>query len=69
MSLAKIFAARVRETREAAELTQEGLAKLLRVPRTNVVRLENDPRDVRLSTVEAVAKALKVPPGRLLEKS
>lgn len=68
MSIVRLFAARVRELREAAEMTQADLAARMRVPRTNVVRLESGARDVPISTVARVAKALGVRPGELLEK-
>ena len=48
----------LRQAREAAGVTQEGLARLTRTKKSAISRLENHAEDVRLSTVARVARAL-----------
>jgi DNA-binding XRE family transcriptional regulator len=48
----------LRQAREDAGLTQEELAKLTHTKRTAISRLENRAQDVKLSTIEKVARAL-----------
>jgi transcriptional regulator with XRE-family HTH domain len=47
-------------------LSQEQLARLSGLPRPNVSDIEKGKRDVTLSTVRSLAKALDVPPGTLV---
>ncbi|MBI4699034.1 MAG: helix-turn-helix transcriptional regulator [Nitrospirae bacterium] len=53
----------LRQAREKAGLTQEGLAQKLKTKKTAISRIENHARDIKLSTLEKVAHAL----GRRLE--
>ena len=48
----------LRQARESAGLTQEELARRLRTKKTAISRIENHAEDIRLSTLERVAKAL-----------
>ena len=48
----------IRQAREKAGLTQEQLAQRVHTKKTAISRIENHARDIRLSTLEKVAKAL-----------
>lgn len=53
----------LRQARESAGLTQEQLAVRLKTQKTAISRIENHAEDIKLSTLDRVAKAL----GRRLE--
>lgn len=53
----------LRQARESAGLTQEQLALRLKTQKTAISRIENHAEDIKLSTLERVAKAL----GKRLE--
>ena len=53
----------LKQAREDAGLSQAELAELIDTKRTAISRLENHAQDVRLSTIEKVARAL----GKQLE--
>jgi HTH-type transcriptional regulator / antitoxin HipB len=53
------------QAREEAEMTQEQLAILIRTKKTAISRLENHAEDIKLSTLNKVARAL----GKQLEVS
>jgi HTH-type transcriptional regulator / antitoxin HipB len=53
----------LRQARESAGLTQEQLAIRLKTQKTAISRIENHAEDIKLSTLDRVAKAL----GRRLE--
>jgi transcriptional regulator with XRE-family HTH domain len=53
----------LRQAREAAGLTQEALALRLKTQKTAISRIENHAEDIKLSTLDRVAKAL----GKRLE--
>lgn len=53
----------LRQAREEAGLTQEQLAALIQTKKTAISRLENHAEDIKLSTLQKVAKAL----GKKLE--
>ena len=57
----------LREARERLGLTQEQVADRSGVHATEVSRIEAGKRDPQVSTVERLAEAVKVKPGRLLE--
>jgi transcriptional regulator with XRE-family HTH domain len=57
----------LREARLKLELSQEQVAERSGVHATEVSRIEAGKRDPRVSTVERLAKAVKMPPGQLLE--
>jgi len=48
----------LRQAREASGLTQEELAFRLNTKKTAISRIENHAEDIKLSTLERVAKAL-----------
>ena len=48
----------LRQAREEAGVTQEGLARMTKTKKSAISRLENHAEDVRLSTVARVARAL-----------
>jgi HTH-type transcriptional regulator / antitoxin HipB len=48
----------LRQARENAGFTQEELAKKLKTKKSAISRIENHAEDIRLSTLEKVAKAL-----------
>ncbi len=56
----KRFGQKLREMREAADLSQEGLARAANVSTATVVRLERKEMDPSWSTVQALARALGV---------
>ena len=53
----KSLGTRLRETREAEGLTQEDVAKMLKVSRVSITNIENDARKV---TAEELAKFAKI---------
>jgi len=53
----------LKEARQQAGLTQEELAKMLKTQKTAISRIENHAQDIKLSTIQKVAKAL----GKSLE--
>jgi len=53
----------LRQAREEAGLTQEQLAELIQTKKTAISLLENHAEDIKLSTLQKVAKAL----GKRLE--
>jgi transcriptional regulator with XRE-family HTH domain len=61
--------ARLRELREQAKLTQEGLAHRAGVSSAAIFRIEQGrPSDPKLSTLVALAQALGVTVGRLADE-
>lgn len=48
----------LREARESAGMTQEELARRLKTKKTAISRIENHAEDIKLSTLERVAKVL-----------
>ena len=48
----------LKQARKQAGLTQEQLAKLLKTKKTAISRIENHAQDIKLSTIQKVAKAL-----------
>ncbi|MGD1153659.1 MAG: helix-turn-helix transcriptional regulator [Syntrophales bacterium] len=48
----------LRQARESAGLTQEDLANRLNTKKTAISRIENHAEDIKLSTLDRVAKAL-----------
>lgn len=48
----------LKQAREEAGLTQEQLAKMVKTQKTAISRLENHAQDIKLSTIQKVAKAL-----------
>ncbi len=65
-AFAKKFGALVREHREELGLSQEALGEAARLHRTHISLIERGQRSVRLETIEALSKALKVQPAELM---
>jgi transcriptional regulator with XRE-family HTH domain len=57
----------LREARKKLGLTQEEVARRSGVHSTEVSRIEGGKRDPKVSTLERLAKAVEVNPGRLLD--
>ena len=62
-----LFGKRVRELREARDISQEGLADIAGVHRTYMGTVERGETNISLENIVKIAHALKVPPGALLE--
>lgn len=52
------FSVMLRRAREAAGITQEGVARKLRTRKSAISRIENHAEDIRLSTLDKYARAL-----------
>lgn len=61
------FGANLRAVRLEAGLSQQRLGSACRLHRTEISLLERGAREPRLGTVVRLARALDVPPARLLE--
>jgi len=61
------FGKNLRAARRLAGLTQEQVAERSGVHATEVSRIEAGKRDPKISTLERLAAAVEVPPGKLLE--
>lgn len=61
------LATNLKAARKNLRLTQEQVAERSGVHATEVSRIEGGKRDPQVSTVIKLAKALKLPPGQLLE--
>jgi transcriptional regulator with XRE-family HTH domain len=57
----------LRAARTEKELTQEQVAERSGVQAGEISRIELGKRDPQLSTILKIAKALELPPGKLLE--
>lgn len=64
-----VLAANVARLRRQKKLTQAQVAERSGIHFTEISRIENGLRDLRLSTLVRLARALNVKPGRLLERS
>lgn len=64
--LRKILAVNIRQLRKQLGLSQEELADLCGLHRTYVGSIEREERNATLSSIDAFAKALKVPAANLL---
>ena len=61
------FGKRVKEVRQERGMTQEELAEAIKTSYKYIQRIEGKtPPDIRLSTVERIAKALQIPLNNLL---
>jgi transcriptional regulator with XRE-family HTH domain len=63
-----VFAGNVAKARAQARLSQSQVSARSGVHVTEVSRIERGQRDVRLSTLIRLARALDIEPGRLLER-
>jgi HTH-type transcriptional regulator, competence development regulator len=62
-----VFAQNVANARKAQHLTQEQVSDRSGVHVTEVSRIERGLRDPRITTLIRLARALSVPPARLLD--
>jgi transcriptional regulator with XRE-family HTH domain len=62
------FGQLVRAKREERDMSQEDLADAAELHRTHVSLIERGQRTVRIDTVAALARALRVQPGELMPK-
>ena len=67
MSPIETMAMRLKTLRKARGMSQEALAERAGISRTYLARLETARQDPTLSTLEKLAKALKVPIEKLLK--
>jgi transcriptional regulator with XRE-family HTH domain len=61
------FGKNLRAARKRLNLTQEQVAERSGVQAGEVSRIERDLRDPQVSTVEKLAAAVELPPGRLFD--
>jgi transcriptional regulator with XRE-family HTH domain len=61
------FAANLRAERKRLKLSQEALGYCCDLNMSEISRLERSQRDPRLATIVKLAKALGIPPARLLD--
>lgn len=62
-----VFAANLRTERQRLKLSQEALGERCDLNTSEVSRLERSRRDPRLATIVKLAKALGIPPAKLLD--
>jgi transcriptional regulator with XRE-family HTH domain len=67
LAVAGRFGENLRRVRKREDLSQERLAKLASLHRTEIGFLEKGERACRIDTLIRVAGAMAVPPGELLE--
>lgn len=65
-SILNFFGKRIREERLKKELSQEKLAELANLHRTYIGMIERGEKNITLQNIEKIAKALKIPPSKLL---
>ena len=61
------FARNLRAERQRLELSQEALGYACNLDTSEVSRLERSQRDPRLATIVKLARALDIPPAKLLD--
>lgn len=67
MTARETFARNLRTERKRLELSQEALGFRCDLDTSEISRLERSARDPRLATIIKLARALGVPPARLLD--
>ncbi len=67
MTARETFARNLRAERKRLELSQEALGFRCDLNTSEVSRLERSARDPRLGTIVKLAKALDIPPAKLLD--
>lgn len=67
--IARAFGNALREARQKTDFSQEGLALQSGIDRTFVSMLERGVRQPALSSVIALATALKIAPGTLIDRT
>ncbi len=63
----EVFGSNVRRERKRAKLSQEALGHACDLHPTEISRLERAAREPRLGTIVKLARALGIPPARLLD--
>jgi transcriptional regulator with XRE-family HTH domain len=63
-----LLGATIRDYRKQAGISQEALAERSGLHRTYIGGIERGERNVSLENIVCIARALKVPPSRLLER-
>ena len=63
----EIFARNLRSERKRLELSQEALGFRCDLNMSEISRLERSQRDPRLATIIKLARALGIPPAKLLD--
>lgn len=63
----EIFGRNVRQARREAGMSQEALGHACDLHPTEISRLERAGREPRLGTIVKIARALRIPPARLLD--
>lgn len=58
---------RLRRLRQEKSITQAQLAKLIGVRQSHISKIENNRSSVSIETLEKIANALGVSPGRLID--
>jgi transcriptional regulator with XRE-family HTH domain len=61
------FGKNLRAARKKLDLTQEQVSQRSGVQAGEISRIERDLRDPQISTVEKLAAAVELPPGRLFD--
>jgi transcriptional regulator with XRE-family HTH domain len=61
------FGHNVARARDLAGITQEGLSELCGIHPTEISRIENGRRDVKITTVARLSQALGTTPGALMD--
>ena len=62
------LAKRIKELRKKAGLTQEKLFEITKIDYKYLQKIEGrNPPDIRLETIERLARALKITPSKLLD--
>lgn len=68
-NILRAFGKRVRVLRQKRRLTQEALADESGLDRSYIGGVERGTRNISLVNIEKIAKALRVPPSRLLRRN
>jgi transcriptional regulator with XRE-family HTH domain len=64
----EIFASNLRRERKSLNLSQEALGFRCNLNMSEISRLERSTRDPRLATIVKLARALGIPPAKLLDR-
>lgn len=62
------FGVKVREVRTLRKMSQEALANAAGLHPTHISLIETGKRSVRIETIEALARALRVQPSKLMPR-
>jgi transcriptional regulator with XRE-family HTH domain len=67
MDARETFACNLRHERKRLKLSQEALGFRCNLNTSEISRLERSARDPRLATIVKLARALEIPPAKLLD--